>query len=502
MKFQSKCCFVLAMLFVFFYGCKKSHQSLVGTYTATLSSDEIASVSADSARETILGVWTLAFVEDNHYVYMKNSKAFSFGSYHLKNNQLILTNEKGEFVCGEAASDTATYDFRIDDTGVFFIPVSEKCERRKLIFSSKKFGFQNPQNVQVMGFPGFPAQTNDLDRDGVDDSLEDLLGSMFEPRVFLHPSEEYFPASVDWFLPRVRMSFDHAVTSVGTFFCSNDHPVLPDGAVNQDNIYSQSHRKAVIKYMKGIIPYCTDAGDLATSDQSISFYLNLSSDDYYHGTTNRLDWRMYRHVRKSITKPDGWDVQYWFFYPYNDDPVTNPTPVGGDPSNHEGDWEHVTFTIDNPDLNHPDFLKKLFGFRIYAAFYSAHEGGMRIDNPAELEYDDPNRLFTPIVYSAKGTHASYPHPGIYPLLLGFNDHAAGGGLVFFQGFSKVNMGEKGHPLFGNNFILFAGRWGEPGARLVPGKDKRASSAPQGPATKPSWDNDYALLLTSTAEDSL
>lgn len=76
---------------------------------------------------------------------------------------------------------------------------------------------------------------------------------------------------------------------------------------------------------------------------------------------------------------------YWFFYPWNH--WTSPGGVGG---NHEGDWERVTVVAD-----------KATGPEAVVYTYHGHECRR---NLSEVDVTD-GRL---TVYSAVGTHASYP----------------------------------------------------------------------------------------------
>src|SRR4030042_323585 len=70
--------------------------------------------------------------------------------------------------------------------------------------------------------------TNDNDADGISDRIEDELAERFAPVVKLHPGEQYLPADIIWYLPRVRMRFDVNLRS-------DDH-LLKKGEVNLSSL--------------------------------------------------------------------------------------------------------------------------------------------------------------------------------------------------------------------------------------------------------------------------
>lgn len=96
------------------------------------------------------------------------------------------------------------------------------------------------------------------------------------------------------------------------------------------------------------------------------------------------------------------DVVYWFFYPYNRGKRVclgielSGTCIGGWSTfgNHVGDWEHVTVRLrDNVPAE---------------VFFSQHSGGR------SFVYGDKNvslANWAPVVYSALGSHGSYPLQG-------------------------------------------------------------------------------------------
>lgn len=173
--------------------------------------------------------------------------------------------------------------------------------------------------------------------------------------------------------------------------------------------------------------------------------------DWHAGSEDPRDWTTYVHV---FPRPDGGiSIQYWFFYPYNDGPLF---------FDHDHDWEHVTV-------------------RLHAA------GEPRHIDLAQHANDSPGVSYTwssvdregnhPIVYSALGTHASYPDGAE---LAWFERVAACAkpehcSRVWrtWQAGGLQNLGERGRALCHERALSFRDRWGQSG--IIPG-----TSSPFGP----------------------
>ena len=120
-----------------------------------------------------------------------------------------------------------------------------------------------------------PLALDDADQDGLPDTLEAALAARFAPAVILDPHEANRPASIAWLLSRI-------------------------GGVGH------------LETVRGGFPA-----------------------DVRAGSADPRDWVTYVHV---YPRTDGHiNVQYWFFYPYNDGPFF---------FDHDADWEHVTIDVD------------------------------------------------------------------------------------------------------------------------------------------------------------
>lgn len=98
--------------------------------------------------------------------------------------------------------------------------------------------------------------------------------------------------------------------------------------------------------------------------------------------------RIYGHVVRHYERgflAGAW-LQYWFFYYYNDYP-------GTDLGDHEGDWEMIQLFVD-------------VNAQPQVAVYAQHNGQTYCRWPAV-----PKERSRPVVYVARGSHASYFHTG-------------------------------------------------------------------------------------------
>jgi hypothetical protein len=145
-------------------------------------------------------------------------------------------------------------------------------------------------------------------------------------------------------------------------------------------------------------------------------------------------------------------LQYWFFYYFNDKSFLN---IGL----HEGDWEMVQLRLGTDGT--PD-----------AATYAQHSGGTRA-TWSEVERRSIDGNEAPVVYCARGSHASLLHAGTQaaPVVPDHND-----GLGATVRPRLVPLGE-GRP----GWVGWPGRWGSTRRR-----EAFEGASPQGPARQPQW----------------
>jgi hypothetical protein len=156
-------------------------------------------------------------------------------------------------------------------------------------------------------------------------------------------------------------------------------------------------------------------------------------------------------------------LQYWFFYYYNDFQVLFVS--GG---KHEGDWEMIQIRLDASE-------------KPVEAVFAQHTGAERQDwsfvsKPAGA----PD---TPLVYVARGSHASYFRAGTHPTSVWF-DRADGKGPTIAPALVDLD------PVPG--WAAWPGFWGDTKATPSP----LDSSSPRGPAKHAQWSNPAVLVDTA------
>ena len=188
------------------------------------------------------------------------------------------------------------------------------------------------------------------------------------------------------------------------------------------------------------------------------FFLQIPNDSA-EGTTRlgapSTDWTCYAHVRRAPGSTQ-YDVQYWFFYPYNGALAAG---AGG----HEGDWEHITVRVLDD------------GTTIWQIYYPLTI--MRATGTSPERSPTPATAAWPPIRPRTG-HASYPWAGTWVRNNFPDDHTADGGPVWDCRRGTWNIGKYGRPLNkGRYWLNYSGRWGEIGEIF---------SGPWGPAYQGYW----------------
>ncbi|HNQ90501.1 MAG TPA: Vps62-related protein [Verrucomicrobiota bacterium] len=292
--------------------------------------------------------------------------------------------------------------------------------------------------------PDLPAA--DADGDGLDDAAENELMRHFAPLVRLHPADEYRPASVAWYLQRVVMRFYHEAP------CSD----CPEGIAGWSTaeLLSKSHPTKDADCEHNYSNIKSSWNTTPSPSDVTHFFLEIPHDANMPVTQRGAlsSAVCYAHVRSAVRHPRMFDIQYWFFYPYN-----GAIPFAA----HEGDWEHITVRVEEDRRT------------VHRVFYDAHNTGGRWFSEGEYSLENGR----PVVYSAFHSHASYPGPGTW-----YNgaDHTGDGGPVWDCLDQLVNLGEGNAPSPGCEWIWYTGRWGE----YLP------YEGPEGPAFKAKWNAEY------------
>ena len=287
----------------------------------------------------------------------------------------------------------------------------------------------------------------DQDRDGLDDSVENQLAFWFAPILYLHSSEDYYPATPAWYMDRTVLRYNHNNC--------NDHGILSLGQVSNATIGQQSHPDNNI--------FCTHSGaDNPSSggNETGNFFLQIPNDDNEDitraGMANPADWTCFANVRPSMAFFRHIDIQFWFFYARS-----AAAGVG-----HEGDWERITVRV-LADAGAAS------GYTIQAVLYASHGQGTWYF-PGEFALESGR----PVVYAACGSHASYPTIGSHevdvPWLPDLDLDHTNAGLRHDFRTSVSRLGTRGFPANGHLWLDYNGLWGEIGSFV---------SGPSGPGFK-------------------
>ena len=252
-----------------------------------------------------------------------------------------------------------------------------------------------------------PLPTEDADRDGLADTLEQELAHRYAPIVVLEGDDWTRPASIPWVLARA------------------DFTEKPPSVMRA-----------------GLVPARITEGG---GGPRFSTPTRRGSDD-------PQDWTTYLHV---YPRADGGiNVQYWFYYPYNDGPSF---------FDHESDWEHVTVRLDREGSP----------LGLYLAHHKEDNPGMyRAWGRVRREGEHP------VVLSARGTHASYASADDMPFFERVGACADLGRCAepvwrTWEGGGLADLGERAAPRVLPEVIGYGGPWGASG--ILPG-----TSAPVGP----------------------
>ncbi|HEY7595226.1 MAG TPA: Vps62-related protein [Actinophytocola sp.] len=295
-----------------------------------------------------------------------------------------------------------------------------------------------PQTAPRTGSPAETADTAEPTGAPADRASE---AERFAPQVWLADLDSYGPMAADEFVDSAELRWAHDNG------CGDDR-VAAD--VDQEML-------AAGKYLhqgKGGPPGCAHGGRNYASNENTrprssaelgaeGFYLK-GPDEQRHGTGTSAPvyWQYY----------DGAYV-YWFFYPYNDAPSipvgVPPAPITAvDAFDHEGDWERIAVRTDDDG--------QAVGVTLWGHGNSCY---VRDD---QLDWADGH----PVVFSARGTHASYPDSGVHRY-----------GIDIATEGTRWETWHAVRPVADEPWYGYGGGWGSVGS---PGPDATHRTGPAGP----------------------
>ncbi len=259
-----------------------------------------------------------------------------------------------------------------------------------LIFLTALLIFSSSQGVVAQ---------EDLDNDGILDSKESQLASMYAPYLHFVAGEKFFPTNVSYHIDKSVL-----------YLKSDDTNTLIDSSPTIVSISNYS------------------AGDYFLNN-TLGTFEDIAED--YEQKKESLGYIVYNRVTKEA---ENFVVQYWFFYAFNP----------GSLNQHQGDWEMIEIILDSTETP------------LYVV-YSQHFAGERAtwNNVERIDETHPR------VYVALGSHANYFRP--YQGKLGLESDIVGNAFTLEPSdLQIVLLGEKGignHPS-SQDWLEYGGRWGD------------------------------------------
>jgi hypothetical protein len=292
-------------------------------------------------------------------------------------------------------------------------------------------------------------------------TLEEAL-ARYAPLVYLAKGESYGPANASTFIRNSELKWSRDQ--------GKDHKKADRGEVDETKLGHGGYSDQVT-YPGGVIPH----GKHIHSNQDVrpndgrgdggneGFFLDLSKrKTLSEGTSAPVYYEALA----------GHYITYWFFYAYNEGPFNGVAGVARDIDNHEGDWERISVHLDSSN-------------RATGVAYYQHEGNKL------LSWDKvPKQGTHPIVYSAKGSHASYESTGTKKIetnILGHGTHTADDqasqSTQAWQTWKHLTDVKR------QKWYGYGGAWGQVGNPVVDKVVHDETTGPQGPShKKPAPDN--------------
>jgi hypothetical protein len=232
-------------------------------------------------------------------------------------------------------------------------------------------------------------------------ALQQIVES-FAPQVRISSRDLWNPVSVEWFLARSELRFQ------------TDTPRFWKKTISSQQILEYPTQETLISQNLTHKNKTHQTYGAASSHRDGRWYLKLKTPEFYTGmSSDEIESGkapVYVHIlhRNDHTI----DLQYFFFYAYNGNVIDKLSTAGA----HEGDWEHITVRLSDQVLQ-PTWEITTDHEYLIGIFYARHgkEGRWYMDEKLDgSSIDNGYRLLEnsnhPIVYSAKGGHASYTHP--------------------------------------------------------------------------------------------
>jgi hypothetical protein len=126
-------CALLPALFGF---TSEQTPSLVGTFTTTITAEELPKDMPAGMRKALAGTWEVILLANNRFQILLGDKPMVEGRFTISPDGIVLTDEKGMISCAVApGEETGKYRWTLDAGKLTFAATDDKCEGRKLILT-------------------------------------------------------------------------------------------------------------------------------------------------------------------------------------------------------------------------------------------------------------------------------------------------------------------------------------------------------------------------------
>jgi hypothetical protein len=281
----------------------------------------------------------------------------------------------------------------------------------------------------------------DVDRDGLADGCEALLGEMFAPVMYHSSDESNFPTNVDAFLASSALGF-------------YDDECTPD--LLSVGVARAPHQADLLGHTthEGCGLGTVLSSGTRSRHKHRTFFLADLPRELRTGEPDSRAWTTYLHAYPSTD--GGITLQYWRIYPYND--AAN---------DHGGDWEGIHIVLDRTlhpasvrllghssmrelpasaitwERTHPRVFSEGGGHGSRASGEGIFARGCVEEDPCSVDPARPSTFVRQETWP--GGHVWWPS-----------------GAVTVAG-PLVDVGEKRAPKNGQVFVSYSGLWGSPGA---------------------------------------
>ncbi|MFB9906011.1 hypothetical protein [Allokutzneria oryzae] len=251
---------------------------------------------------------------------------------------------------------------------------------------------------EVPGTPSPPSpspsqQPPPRSKEPASDARQRATAAKYAPYVWLAEGEEYGPMDATTFIlgSELRWAHDKA--------CGDDKIAAPP---ELERLRGKDPAVVYRHQGKGAAPKCEHGGpEYKTTDETAPRKNeNLGAEGFYltgspamrrgTGTSAPTYWQHYEDPERHLHA-----YTYWRFYAWNDAITVPGLEFAGADGDHEGDWERVTLLTDADD-------------RPTDVVFNGHGSQCRMPWDKITKADG-----RPVVYSAKGTHASFADQGVH-----------------------------------------------------------------------------------------